>query len=221
MSACSVAQSCLTLCDPMDYSQPSSSVCGIFQTRILEYIALPFSRGSFWPKDRTQVSCVCCIAGKLITTLPPGKPKYYNVCLKICKIYSSSKKLLSDKEPCLGDTSLKVWSNTWSWAFFTHTLKMPYHSWPPIKRNPWGDLLSWEEGWFLTERLIFSSNLFLPPAPGPQIGIGPSPVRNQDLQQRWAAGKWAKICYLQPLPIPLLTLVHYHNVIIIIEKRAQ
>ena len=42
-----VAQSCLTLCDPMDYSLPSSSVHGILQARILEWIAISFSRGSF------------------------------------------------------------------------------------------------------------------------------------------------------------------------------
>ena len=52
----SVTQSCLTLCDPMDCSQPGSSVHGILQARILEWVAIPFSRGSSWPKDRTQVS---------------------------------------------------------------------------------------------------------------------------------------------------------------------
>ena len=51
-----VAQSCLTLCDPMDCSLPGSSVHGIFQARILEWIAISFSRGSSWPRDRTQVS---------------------------------------------------------------------------------------------------------------------------------------------------------------------
>ena len=51
-----VAQSCLTLCDPMDYSSLGSSVPGILQARILEWVAIPFSRGSSWPRDRTQVS---------------------------------------------------------------------------------------------------------------------------------------------------------------------
>ena len=53
-----VTQSCLTLCDPMDYSLPGSSVHGIFQARILESVAISFSRGSFWPRDRTLVSCI-------------------------------------------------------------------------------------------------------------------------------------------------------------------
>ena len=51
-----VTQSCPTLCDPVDYSPPGSSVHGILQARILEWVAISFSRGSSWPKDRTQVS---------------------------------------------------------------------------------------------------------------------------------------------------------------------
>ena len=46
-----VAQSCLTLCDPMNYSPPGSSVHGILQARILEWVAIPFSRGSSQPRD--------------------------------------------------------------------------------------------------------------------------------------------------------------------------
>ena len=48
-----VAQSCLTLCDPMDYT-----VHRILQARILEWVAFPFSRGSSQPRDQTQVSCI-------------------------------------------------------------------------------------------------------------------------------------------------------------------
>ena len=51
-----VAQSCPTLCDPMDCSPPGSSVHGIFQAWILEWVAVSFSRGSSWPRDRTRVS---------------------------------------------------------------------------------------------------------------------------------------------------------------------
>ena len=59
-----VAQSCLTLCDPMDCSLPGSSVHGIFQARVLEWVAISFSRESSWPRDRTQVSS---IAGRFFT----------------------------------------------------------------------------------------------------------------------------------------------------------
>ena len=64
---CSVAQLCASLCDPMDYCPPGSSVHGIFQARILEWVDISFSRGSSWPRDRTHVSCVSCIAGRFLT----------------------------------------------------------------------------------------------------------------------------------------------------------
>ena len=51
-----VAQSCPTLCDPTDCSLPGFSIHGIFQARVLEWIAISFSRGSSWLRDRTQVS---------------------------------------------------------------------------------------------------------------------------------------------------------------------
>ena len=51
-------QSCPTLHDPMDCSLPRSSIHGIFQARVLEWIAISFSRGPFQPRDRTQVSCI-------------------------------------------------------------------------------------------------------------------------------------------------------------------
>ena len=50
------AQSCPTLCDPMDCSPPGSSVHGIFQARILEWVAMPFSRGLSQHRDQTRVS---------------------------------------------------------------------------------------------------------------------------------------------------------------------
>ena len=49
---------CPTFCDPMDCSLPGSTVHGIFQARVLEWVAISFSRGSSRPRDRTQVSCI-------------------------------------------------------------------------------------------------------------------------------------------------------------------
>ena len=54
-------QSCLTLCDPMDYSLPGYSVHGILRARMLEWVAIPFSRGSSQPRDQTWASFVSCI----------------------------------------------------------------------------------------------------------------------------------------------------------------
>ena len=51
-----VPQACPTLCDPMDCSPPGSSVHGIFEARILERVAISFSRRASWPRDWTQVS---------------------------------------------------------------------------------------------------------------------------------------------------------------------
>ena len=53
-----VAQLCLTLCDPMDCSPPGSSVHEIFQARILEWVVIPFSRGSSRPRDQTWIACI-------------------------------------------------------------------------------------------------------------------------------------------------------------------
>ena len=59
-----VTQSCPTLWDPMDCRPPGSSVHGILQARILEWLAISFSRGSSWPRNQTQISC---IAGRFFT----------------------------------------------------------------------------------------------------------------------------------------------------------
>ena len=68
LSVCLCAQSCLTLCSPMNCSPPGSSVHGNFQARILEWVAISFSRGSSQPRDRTCVSCLCLkLAGRFFT----------------------------------------------------------------------------------------------------------------------------------------------------------
>ena len=53
-----VAQSCLTLCNPIDCSLPDYSVHGIFQGRVLEWVAICFSRGSSPPRNQTRISCL-------------------------------------------------------------------------------------------------------------------------------------------------------------------
>ena len=82
MHMCLVAQSCLTLCHPMDCSLPGSSVREISQTSILEWVAISSARGSSRPRDRTQVSYNSCIADRFFTTEPPGKPNEPTVCIK-------------------------------------------------------------------------------------------------------------------------------------------
>ena len=68
-------QLCLTLCNPMDCSPSGSSVHGILQVRILEWVAISFPRGSSLPRDWTRVSCASCIDRQVLYHLaPPGKP---------------------------------------------------------------------------------------------------------------------------------------------------
>ena len=65
-----VTQSCLTPCDLLDCSPPGSSVHGILQARVLEWVAIFFSRGSSQPMDWIGFSCT---AGRFFTTEPPGR----------------------------------------------------------------------------------------------------------------------------------------------------
>ena len=70
----------LTLCNSMGYSPSGSSVHGILQERILEWVTMPSSRGSSPPRDQTRIFC---IAGGFFTTEPPGKPmKWYSSQIK-------------------------------------------------------------------------------------------------------------------------------------------
>ena len=76
-----VAQLCPALSNPMDCSLPGSSVRGILQARILEWIAIPFSRGSSRPRNRTWVSC---IAGRFFTVWAPREALLSTAFLKKC-----------------------------------------------------------------------------------------------------------------------------------------
>ena len=73
-----ISLSCVQLCNPMDCSPPGYSVHEILQARILEWVAIPFSRESSKPRDQTWVSC---IAGRFITiTGSDGKNPYLGSC---------------------------------------------------------------------------------------------------------------------------------------------
>ena len=73
---CVSCQLCPTLCDPMDCSPPSSSVHGILQVGILEWVAISFSRWSFWPRDWTQISY---IEADALPSELLGKPRWVAV----------------------------------------------------------------------------------------------------------------------------------------------
>ena len=59
-------QSCSTFCDPLDCSPPGSSVHGILQARILEWVVMPSTRGSSLPRDQARVPCISCISRQIL-----------------------------------------------------------------------------------------------------------------------------------------------------------
>ena len=77
LRACSVAQSCLTLCDPVDCSLPDSSVGGIYQARILEWVVISSSKGSSSPGIEPASPAL------QVDSLPPEKPVCIHVCLEL------------------------------------------------------------------------------------------------------------------------------------------
>ena len=89
-----VAQSCLTFCDLMDCSPPGFSVHGILQARILEWVAIYFSKGSSRPKDWTWTSC---IAGRFFTIWATRETlNFYILTFYIKLIYILKKKSVSE-----------------------------------------------------------------------------------------------------------------------------
>ena len=102
LSEVKVTQSCPTFCDPMDCSLPGSSVHEILQARILEWVAVPFSRGSSKPRDWTQVSCT---AGGFFTVWTTRKAHPWP---------QSSCKICSQKPPCTGAWELAFPAQPWS-----------------------------------------------------------------------------------------------------------
>ena len=99
-------QSCLTLCDPMDCTPPDSSVYGILQARMLEWVAIPFSWRSSRPRDQTRVSC---IAGGLFTVWATWEA---NDASWISSIHHFSLLLLQEEE---------IWQAQHEYLFLTKT----------------------------------------------------------------------------------------------------
>ena len=71
-----IAQLYPTLWDPVDYSPPGSPVHGILQARLLEWVAILFSRGSFWPRDWTLYCWSPVLQTDSLASEPPEKPKH-------------------------------------------------------------------------------------------------------------------------------------------------
>ena len=114
-SICSVSQSCPTLCNLMNCSPPGSSVHGIFQAQILEQVAISNSKGSFQPRDQTQVSCVSCIGRWDFSPLHHlGSPKEFNKDFKSGSHQKNCLKSLTKRK--------RIWRFPW---------------WSNVKNPPW------------------------------------------------------------------------------------
>ena len=85
---CSVAQSHLTLCNPMDFSPPGSSVHRIFRARILEWVAISFSSDLPDPGIEPMSLASPTLAGSFFTTAPPGKPLLERLLSKSQNLFS-------------------------------------------------------------------------------------------------------------------------------------
>ena len=77
ISCCLVIKSCPTVWDPLDCSTPSSSVHGIFQSRILEWVAISYTRGFSWPRDQTHVSWILLLLSHQGSPLFPSPVPFF------------------------------------------------------------------------------------------------------------------------------------------------
>ena len=119
MCVCALNRPCPTLFNPPDCGQPSSSVRGVFQARLLEWVAISSSRGSSWPRDRTHVSCVSCIAGRFFTTETLEKP--------LNKQYDSLIVLISPKFLLLDSHGMAVLSDGFTARYEQASMSLENH----------------------------------------------------------------------------------------------
>ena len=121
-----VAHSCPTLWDPMDYSWPGSPVCGIRQARILEWVAIPFSRGSSWPRNWTQVSH---IAGRFFTIWSTREVLQWGAKHKWDQLYTSGLMTITESTYGIQEISSVFWEFSENMPSHTraseHSLRLP------------------------------------------------------------------------------------------------
>ena len=128
---------CPTFCDTMDWGPPGSSVHGILQVRIFEWVAMPSSRESSWPRDQTCISYVSCI----------GRRVHYHLC------YLES--MLLHNRPV--NREMRCWKINGDFIQEASRLRRPCTSVPKhhLTQVTIQDsfILKWEEVWLLLQTL--------------------------------------------------------------------
>ena len=156
------------------YSPPGSSVPGILQARILEWVAIPSSRASSWPRDRTQVSC---IAGWFFTIWATRE-----------SLRNTMVTIYHQILPNTSSDSSSPWGKTY--PSVTQPLLLGPMSWS--QEGSWGH--SWPQGLFCPmapETALSNASSMTPPLPLPSLNPGTAPLGSQ------------APCPLRPLPSPL------------------
>ena len=132
-------QSCLTLCDPKDYSPLSSSVHRILQARILDWVAISSFRGSSIPRNQTSIACVSYIVRKILFNWALQKlaaaAKSLQFCPTLCNPIDSSPP--GSPVPGIPQARTLEWvaisfSNAWKWKVKAKSLS---HVW--FLATPW------------------------------------------------------------------------------------
>ena len=119
LSLCAYMLSCVWhFWDPIDCSPPGSSVHGIFQARILKWVAISYCRGSSQPRDQIQVSCVSCIAGESSLTL-------------ICKLWVTGSTSL------LTTTNQRISSTKFNWRMLSQACQVKGRNAPSFGFLEW------------------------------------------------------------------------------------
>ena len=107
-------RSCPTLCNPVNCSPPGSSVHGIFQPRMLEWVAMPFSTGSSQPRDRTQVSMSVALASRFFTTSATRETPYIKQITNKNLLYSTGNSTQYSVMTYMGNESKSVYMSMYN-----------------------------------------------------------------------------------------------------------
>ena len=142
---CMCAQLCPILCDPMDCSQPGSSVYVVFQARIIEQVVISFYRGRSQPRDRTCVSCILCI----------GRWILYH-CTTLEAHFKRGSSIKGTSQPSIYFVIKRWCCHQWK---SNHQLKIFKSKWGIWEKVKFHDMVG-QENILLTETRNFSCNLF-------------------------------------------------------------